>query len=227
MLSLPSRFDQFRFMIPKDFIPEEVRRKYDVIIAKNANVFANSMDYLNESIRGVQLPGIEEIIQEQPQVSHNAMKPEGRIKGKINIEPHHNNVTLNSGNILSKITNTFTVTFRQNQGLYNYFMLYESIFHRFCKPELYQQYESTTFDIVFLDENSLAVSRMILFQPEFNGISGLDFSYDKVERQSDTFEVQFTFNNIDFDLMPQNITDNSMQSPKPSVSNYHYTKLVQ
>ena len=203
MLSLPPRFDQFRFMIPKEFIPLEVRLKYDAIIAKNANVFTNSMDYLNESIRGVHLPGIENLIVEQQQVSHNSMEANGRLKGKINIEPHHTISTMGTGNILSKIENTFTVSFRQNQGLYNYFMLYESIFHRYMKPELYNQYENEVFDIVFLDEDSLPVSRMMLHQPEFNGIQGLDFSYDKVERQTDTFDVTFTFNNIDFDLMPR------------------------
>lgn len=203
MLSLPPRFDQFRFMIPKEFIPKVVRDKYDAIIAKNANVFANSMDYLNESIRGVQLPGIENLIVEQQQVSHNIMNNDGKLNGKINIEPHHTNSTMGSGNIISKIANTFTVTFRQNQGLYNYFMIYESIFHRYVKPELYGQKTNDVFDIVFLDEHALPVSRMLIMQPEFNGIEGLEFSYDKVERQSETFTVTFTFNNIDFDMLPR------------------------
>lgn len=203
MLSLPPRFDQFRFMIPKEFIPKVVRDKYDAIIAKNANVFANSMDYLNESIRGVQLPGIENLIVEQQQVSHNIMSNDGKLNGKINIEPHHTNSTMGTGNIISKIANTFTVTFRQNQGLYNYFMIYESIFHRYVKPELYGQQTNDVFDIVFLDEHALPVSRMLIMQPEFNGIEGLEFSYDKVERQSETFTVTFTFNNIDFDMLPR------------------------
>jgi hypothetical protein len=70
------------------------------------------------------------------------------------------------------------------------------------KPELYHQTDNEVFDVVFLDEDSLPVSRMMLYQPEFNGISGLEFSYDKVERQTDTFDVTFTFNNIDFDFLP-------------------------
>jgi hypothetical protein len=190
-------------MIPKEFIPKVVRDKYDAIVAKNANVFANSMDYLNESIRGVQLPGIENLIVEQQQVSHNIMGNDGKLNGKINIEPHHTNSTMGTGNIISKIANTFTVTFRQNQGLYNYFMIYESIFHRYIKPELYGQQTNDVFDIVFLDEHALPVSRMLIMQPEFNGIEGLEFSYDKVERQTETFTVTFTFNNIDFDMLPR------------------------
>ena len=201
-LSLAPRFDQFRFMIPKEYIPAAVREKYDRMLAKNPSPFMSSMDYLNESIKGISLPAIENLIVEQPQISHNSNAENGRLRGRINIEPAHTNVTLSSENILSKINNTFTVTFRQNQGLYNYFMIYESIFHRYMKPELYRQNETELCDIVFLDEESIPVSRMMLYQPEFNGISGLDFSYDKVERQTDTFEVVFTFNDIDFDFFP-------------------------
>ena len=202
-LSLAPRFDQFRFMIPKEYIPPEVLNKYDKILAKNPSIFMNAIDYLNESIKGISLPAIENLIVEQPQVSHNSIREKGELHGRINIEPSHTNVTLSSENILSKINNTFTVTFRQNQGLYNYFMIYESIFHRYMKPELYHQNDTEMFDVVFLDEDSLPVSRMMLYQPEFNGISGLEFAYDKVERQTDTFDVVFTFNNIDFDFFPR------------------------
>ena len=201
-LSLATRFDQFRFIIPNEYIPEVIREKYDKILSKNPGVFNSSMDYLNESIKGVTLPAIENLIIEQQQVSHNSIGGIGQNHKRINTEPSHPNVTLSSENILSKIGNTFTVTFRQNQGLYNYFMIYESIFYRYIKPELYRANENEIFDIIFLDENSLPVSRMILYQPEFNGISGLEFSYDKVERQTDTFDVTFTYNNIDFDFLP-------------------------
>jgi hypothetical protein len=190
-------------MIPKEYIPEEVRAKYDAILSKNPSVFMNSMDYLNESIRGITLPGMEQLTVEQSQVSHNSIPSIARLGGTSNTEPSHRNITLSSENILSKMANTFTVTFRQNQGLFNYFMVYETIFHRYCKPELYRSKENELFEVVFLDENSLPTSRMYLYQPEIEGIEGLEFSYDKVERQTETFSVTFTFNNIDFDFMPK------------------------
>ena len=200
-LSLSPRYDQYRFLIPKEYIPEEVRIKYDNILKKSPNVFMNSIDYLNESIKGITLPGISDLVIDQPQISHNTILSNPKIGGRSNIEPNHDNSTLSSENILSKIERTFTVTFRQNQGLYNYFMIYESIFHRYVKPELYHKDRNEVFDIIFLDENSLPVSKMCLFQPEFNSISGLDFSYDKVERQIETFDVQFVFNDIDFEFI--------------------------
>ena len=59
MLSLPPRFDQFRFMIPKEFIPEVIRNKYDEIIAKNANVFTNSMDSNTGKMKKAREKGIK------------------------------------------------------------------------------------------------------------------------------------------------------------------------
>lgn len=202
-LSLPPRYDQFRFMLPKEYIPQEVRDKYDAILSKTPSVFMNSMDYLNESIHGITLPGMEQLSVEQPQVSHNTIGSRPRLGGTSGMEPNHRNVTLSSENILTKLGNTFTVTFRQNQGLFNYFMLYESIFYRYCKPELYRATENDVFDIILLDESSLPTSRIYLYQPEFESITGLELSYDKVERQTETFDVVFTFNNIDFDFIPR------------------------
>ena len=34
-----------------------------------------------------------------------------------------------------------------------------------------------------------------------DGIEGLDFTYSKVDRESNTFEVTFKFNNIDFEFI--------------------------
>ena len=70
MLSLSPRFDLFRFEIPKDYIPEEVRTKYDDIMSRRAGVITSCIDYLNESIQGVTIPGLDNLIHEQPQVSH-------------------------------------------------------------------------------------------------------------------------------------------------------------
>ena len=33
-----------------------------------------------------------------------------------------------------------------------------------------------------------------------DGIEGLDFNYSKVERESNTFDVTFKFNNIDYEF---------------------------
>lgn len=199
MLSLAPRFDLFRILLPKDYFPKEVLDKYDTVLSKNQGVLTSSINYLNESITGVSFPGIQDLIQEQEQVGHNSMKQIPGIGGKINVEPHHIHSSMNSGNPLDKIDNEFRISFRQNQGLLNYWMMYETIFYRFVKPELFGSYKDN-FTLFILNEIGEPMVKVILMQPEISGIDGLDFSYDKIERQKETFEVTFRFNNIDIDF---------------------------
>ena len=199
MLSLAPRFDLFRILLPKDYFPKEVLDKYDAILSRNQGVLTRSIDYLNESITGISFPGIQDLIQEQEQVGHNSMNQIPGIGGKINVEPHHIHSSMHSGKPLDKIENEFKISFRQNQGLLNYWMMYETIFHRYVKPELFGSYKDN-FTLFILNEIGTPIVKVLLMQPEISGIDGLEFSYDKIERQKETFDVTFRFNNIDIDF---------------------------
>lgn len=199
MLSLSPRFDLFRFELPKDFLPKEVEEKYAKILAQNKSVIVEPIDYLNESIQGVTFPGISDLIGTQEQHSHN----NNGGRGKINVEPGRSNAYYTPANLLSQVSNELTVTFRRNQGLYNYFMLYETVFHKVIKKEMRANFDDV-FHIYILDENGVAVSVLRIMQPMMDGIDGLDFSFNKVERQSETFDVKFRYNNIDFNILEDN-----------------------
>ena len=200
MLSLSPRFDLFRFEIPKDYIPEEVRTKYDDIMSRRAGVITSCIDYLNESIQGVTIPGLDNLIHEQPQVSHRKVHTDSSIGlGKINIEPAHINTTYGESNPLSSIQHEFKVTFRQNQGLYNYLIIYETILKRYVKSELYET-SSEEFNLLLLDDSCIPTLNIRMFQPKIMSIDGLEFSYSKIDREFDTFDVTFVYNNIDFDF---------------------------
>ena len=196
MLSLSPRFDLYKFLLPLDFLPEAVEEKYYNVLSQNAGVLQKPIDYLNESIQSISIPGISELNINQNQTSSNRIKRSQKGLGKINVEPVHEQTYLASDNPLSKISKEFKVTFRMNQGLYNYFMVYETIFHRYLKDIGEQQDE--VFMIDLLDETGKITSRIKLFDVLINGIDGLDFTYSKVDRESNTFDVTFSFNNIDF-----------------------------
>lgn len=190
-LSLSPRFDLFRFQFPKDFLPKEVEEKYQSIINKNNSIILTPIDYLNESIQGISIPGLTDLIVEQQQTSKNSL-------GKI--EPIHNNNYTTVANPLSLVSNEITVIFRLNQGLYNYFMLYESIFHKILKPINDNENDDVLY-IDLLDEYGTISARIEFFQPRISGIDGLEFSYNKVERQADTFNLTIKYNNIDFNFI--------------------------
>lgn len=204
MLSLSPRLDLFVFRFPKDFLPEEIEKKYTILLNKEKSIIRTPIEYLNESIQGVSFPGITDLLVEQQQISQhpeNLNHQRGIKTSRVNVEPTRNNVTYSPKNILSQIGGEFTVTLRKNQGLYNYFMMYETIFYKVLK-----EYDNVTkkddlFEIDILDSTGKVIGRVKLFQPRIDGIDGLEFSYNKLERQVETFDLKFRFNNIDFDIL--------------------------
>lgn len=196
MLSLSPRYDLFKFSLPKDFLPKEVEEKYQGLLAKNAGVLTTPIDYLNESIQAINFPGISDIIVTQIQHSSNDIK---RTLGKLNVEPKREQIYSSTANPLDKIEQSFKVTFRMNQGLYNYFMLYETTFHQICKPQEHKH--QPVFFIELMDEDGVVTSRIIFKNVLIDGIEGLEFSFNKVERESGTFDVTFKFSNIDFEFI--------------------------
>ena len=196
MLSLSPRYDLVRFSFPKTFLPKEIEEKYTAILNKENATLTTAIDYLNESIQSVTMPGISELTIQQVQHGSNGINTNLPIK-KLNVEPAHEMTYIAPGNPLEKIEKEFKVTFRANQGLINYFMLYETAFYLICKgtggdcePVLY---------IDLMDEKGTVISRVKYMDVHMDGLEGREFNYTKVERESDTFEVTFKFNNIDFE----------------------------
>lgn len=196
MLSLSPRYDLFKFSFPKDFLPKEVEEKYQKLLNKNQAVITTPIDYLNESIQGINFPGISDILVQQQQHSSNDIK---RGLGKINVEPKTDITYQTTSNPLDKITKEFKVTFRFNQGLYNYFMLYETIFHQVCKP--IERGHIPVLYIELLGESGAITSRILFKDVLIDGIDGLEFNFSKVERETGTFDVTFKFNNIDYEFI--------------------------
>ena len=196
-LSLSPRFDLFHFELPKDWFPEEVLTKYGELLQKNQTVISNPVDYINESIQGITIPGISELTMVQEQTSTN-----DHTLGKLryNREPSHDNYYKVPTNPIQNIGKDFTVTFRQNQGLYNYFMIYETVFWHICKPQMFDKGEDV-FKIDILNERGEVCSSILLYQPLVSGMDGLSFSYNKAERSAETFDLTFNFNNINFDFV--------------------------
>lgn len=200
MFSLSPRFDLFRFEIPKDYIPDAIRNRYDDLLSKKQGVITNSIDYLNESIQGVNIPGMSDLVHEQQQVSHNSIERNECGLGRINIEASHVNSTYSSENPLSRINKEIIVKFRLNQGLYNYLMMYETIMYKYVRSQEEAIHESShdVFTLSLLSDDGLPTARILFYQPKISGIDGLEFSYNKVDREFETFDLTFVYNNVDF-----------------------------
>lgn len=192
MLSLNPKMSQFRFIIPTEFLPEEIKDKYREVINREPSVLYDPIDYLNESIKGVSFPGISELIQEQAQTSTNT--------NKMGREPARMNVTTTIKNPLELIDNTITVTFRCNRGFVNYFMVYEMLFHRLMKTKNYR--DGDEFMLQLLDQNGKVISVVTFYQCHPEGMDGLNFSYSNTDPEEAEFSIVFRFNNINFTIEP-------------------------
>ena len=193
-LSLSPRYDLIRFALPKTFIPEEVEQKYTKYINKDSYVIKSAIEYLNESIQGINIPGLNGLTSVQQQHGRNGITHTGK---RLNVEPMHEINYLTPENPLEKMEKEFKVTFRKNQGLINYFMLYETAFHLACR-EFRGDAESEMY-LEILSEDGTAIAKVTFFDVHMEGIEGVDFNYSKIEREAGTFDVTFKFNNIDFE----------------------------
>lgn len=197
MLSLTPRYDLVKFHLPKTFIPTEIEEKYTNILNTDAYTMKSAIDYLNESIQGVTMPGISGLTITQQQTGTNNVIRTSGLNKRINIEPIHEINHISSGNPLEKMDKEFKVTFRTNQGLLNYFMMYETAFYYACRE--YRWDAEPVMYIEILNEDGTVLSKVKFIDVYIDGIEGLDFNYSKVERESNTFDVTFKFNNIDFE----------------------------
>lgn len=204
MLSLSPRFDLFRFAFPKDFLPTEIEDKYQTILNRTPGVFSIPIDYLNESIQGITFPGLSDLNIQQVQHSSNSISTteysqKSLRSKKINVEPKTDITYISSSNPLNNMDKQFKVTFRMNQGMYNYFMMYETIFYKLCKPINYGPQDVLYIEL--LDEEGVVRSKIKFIDVHIDGIDGLDFTYNKLTRDLFTFDVIFKFNNVDFEFI--------------------------
>lgn len=199
-LSLSPRYDLVRFYLPKTFIPPAVEEKYTKYLNKDAFIIKSSIDYLNESIQGVSMPGISGLTMTQQQHGSNHIDLNDiKNRHRINVEPLHEINHISSGNPLEKMDKEFKVTFRTNQGLLNYFMLYETAFYYACRE--YRWEAEPVMYIEILNEDGTVISKVKFIDVYIEGIEGLEFNYSKIEREANTFDVTFKFNNIDFEYL--------------------------
>lgn len=199
MLSLSPRYDLFRFAFPKDFLPESIQNKYLPVINQIPSVITTPIDYLNESIQSFTMPGVSDVLIQQSQHGFNRIERSGKNLGRINIEPKHDITYIMSNNILDNITAEFSISFRMNQGLYNYFMIYEYILMQTSKTENIAPYPTLFLEI--LNETGKVIGKIYFYDVLINGIDGLEFNFSKVEREADSFNVTFKYNNINFEFL--------------------------
>lgn len=205
MLSLSPRYDQYRLQLPKEFLEPELYKKYSKLLASQNGVITDPMQYLNESIVDIEVFGIDDITLKQIQTSTNARMLKSASKsglGRIKHEPSTEiTYTAYDGAPIEWIDRALNINCRINQGFYNYFMVYEELFHKFIKPGDKHSYD--VIPLYILGEDGTVAVRLDFIDVYFQGIDGLEFTYTNVERQNNTFTIKLVYNDIEVNFTPE------------------------
>lgn len=181
-MRLSSQGSQFVFNLPQDFVPQEILNSYTPLLEKNWIQYENVLDYINSTIKSINLPGISFDIPQQ-------MLARGKVR---KFKP-----ATNVQDILT--THEATVNFRSVDSDLNYWILFDIIIKHylntdtnFLKP----------FSISVVDIHRDAIYTIHLKEIIIKSFSDLQFDYSqqKINSKEFTMTLHFNFYDIEFNL---------------------------
>jgi len=175
-MRLNSQNNQFIFLLPTDFIDEELTLKFQSVIDNNHMVYDSVIDYINSTIKEIVFPSLSFDTKEQT-----------FWKGK-KIEWKE------TGNIFDKFQNELDITFRSVDSHMNYFILMEVLLNFYQNNrENYIPY----FALQILDKTGDLIYTILFKEIITKSLSELRMSYQQQEVGEKTFSVTFRYNFID------------------------------
>jgi hypothetical protein len=180
-MRLSSQNSQFIFNLPQDFLPQEWIIKYKPILEKNWIQYENVVDYLNSTIKSVQIPGLS--VETPKQVL---------VRGKErNYKPATNVQDIVSSREIS-------VAFRSVDSDLNYWLLYDifikhyvDVDNLFVKP----------FMVTAVDIWRDAIYRLKFYELIATGFSDNKFDYSDQKTNTKEFTLTFKFNFYDIEFL--------------------------
>lgn len=206
MFTLRGRKDGFRFLLPQDYIVDEINEKYAQILQEQKSFYTKPIDFVNETIKGIQILGFSEatVLQNQTAKGNN-IRTQTLDRTSQNRFQHTaaEQAYRSEKNPLSLIDKTLNVTFRHTLGFLNYFMLFENFWYLYARDTQYKDIHQT-FNIDLIDSHGRAYSRIVLYDPFIHSIDMLNLDYSQPIAQSETFTIVFKYSNIDYQFLEVN-----------------------
>ena len=181
-MRLSSQGSQFVFNLPQDFIPQEILNSYTPLLEKNWVQYENVLDYLNSTIKSINLPGISFDTPQQMLVRGKVRK----FKPATNVQ-----------DILT--THEATVNFRSVDSDLNYWILFDIIIKHYLNTDTNFL---NPFSISVVDIHRDAIYTINLKEIIIKSFSDLQFDYSqqKINSKEFTMTLHFNFYDIEFNL---------------------------
>lgn len=202
MFALRGRQDKFRFMLPDEFIPEEINEKYTKILTSKHSFFKKPIDFVNETIQKIQVLGFNNatVAQEQPGRGISPIREPSRVNQNRFMHMATDYNYRSAGNPVALIDKTFNVTFRHTIGFLNYFILFESFMYQYARDTKYKDLDYT-FNIDIMSNKGSIYSKIVLMDPIIDGMDMLDLDYSQPIAASQTFNMIFKYSNFDYQFI--------------------------
>lgn len=201
MLGLPTRQNNFRILLPKNYLMPEIDEKYSLILRQKKSFFNNAIDFLNESIQRIELFGFTNAAEQQLQtMSGVPLLDETRIKENKFAYPGSEYNYRSAINPVLLIDKTFNIEFRHVAGFLNYFMVFENFWYQYSRDyksaDLCREFQAEVFD-----EHGVLYARILIMDPVINGMDMIAFDYTAAVPSSMTFKVEYKYSNFDIEFL--------------------------
>ena len=219
MLSLKSRQDMYRLILPDELIPEEINEKYTKILMDKRSFIYKPIDLLNETIQKIQVLGFNNgtVVQQQVMTGRSVMHPnDPAYEPQNKFQYSHTDYNYRTAaNPVALVDKTFNIDFRHTLGYLNYFILFESFFYQNMRDMNYKNLPNQ-MNVDIYNEGGEIYSRIVLFDPLIDGIDMLDLDFSQPVANSQTFRVIFKYSNIDFQFLEDTyVTKQKQDNPPP------------
>lgn len=202
MMSLKSRTDGFRLLLPKEFIVPEIQEKYTRVIQSKTGYFTEPIEFLNETIQGINVLGFNQgtFQQAQPNYGRKPLIDPRRQKQNEFAYPASEFSYRSQVSPIELIDKTINIIFRHTLGFLNYFLLFENFFYLYTRDTDSDKL-IPNINIDIFNEKGSIYSRIVLMDPVINGIDMLNLNYTAPVAQSQTFNMEIKYSNFDFQFL--------------------------
>lgn len=185
---LQNRNDLFKIELPRIFVPQEVKDRYQPYLYRMPTPITDVMDVINYSIQSITIPNFNFQPIEQ-------VKPGNQPQAKGSVRRWRNSMSYEM-----LIDRNFSITFQLLDGNVNYWIMLETFFYWYD----FSTAQPFTLDIPLhiFDAEGLRMYTVQFHDCLFTGLNQFTLSYSETTPDFRTFECNFGFNEmkIDFSL---------------------------
>lgn len=182
-MRLSSQNSQFVFGLSQTFVPEEITKKYQSYIDKTHNQYDDIQSYLNSTVKGISMPGLELPVVEQTGIYSKKLSYRGSSPSN------------------DTFSRELTITFKSVDSHINWLIMQEIAVWWYRNTDV-KEIHAPPFFMAVLDWNRDAMFYVKFTSVTLKAVSEITLSYAEQSLEEKVFTVSFVFNWFDIEYLP-------------------------